>query len=323
MSRAVAGLRDTLEKGLQALRGKPVRIASLKRAALETWSTHPISRLHVVLTSGERLAVIFKCPDQGAEWKGGPREVLIYQRLLAGQRFGAPELYASIYDEAQGRYELFLEDVGDLILSKGEWEEWLAAVRWLATLHGTYWDAEEELRPLACLIEHDAEYYQRIAQVARDTLDRAGAGATLPRFDDLVGQFQPAIAGLVRWPRTLVHGDIFPHNLIRQPGPRIRPIDWESAAIGLGVWDLVRLVDGWGTDKPTLVSVYLAELARHAAAPFDRRDFDRVFRQCEFLNVLWHLGWEVETCRDAEFVEGSLGEMQTILKQLDGVGRDG
>ncbi len=323
MSRSAAGLREVLEKGLQALREKPVRIASLKREALETRSTHPISRLHVVLTSGERLAVIFKRPDQSAEWKGGPREVLIYQRLLAGQRFGAPELYASIYDEAQGRYELFLEDVGEQILSDGEWEDWLAAVRWLAAMHGTYWDAEEELRPLACLDEHGAEYYQHIAQVARRHLDQAGAGAALPRFDDLVGQFQPVIAGLVRWPRTLVHGDIFPHNLIRQPGPRIRPIDWEAAAIGLGVWDLARLLDGWGSDKPAFVSVYLVELARHTKVPFDRRDFDRVFRQCEFLNVLWHLGWEVDACRDAEFVEGSLEKMQAILKQLDGVGRDG
>lgn len=324
MSRsAAAGLGGVLEQGLQTLWGKSVRIASLEGEALEAQSTHPVRRLRVVLTSGERLAVVCKRPQPGAGWKGGPREVLIYQRLLAGRRFGAPELYASEYDAARGRYALFLEDVGEQTLRNAEWEEWLAAVRWLAAMHGTYWDGRDGLRSLACLDEHDAGYYRRIAQVARQNLVQAGAGAVLPRFDDLVGAFEPAIAGLVQRPQTLLHGDIFPNNLVVQPGPRIRPIDWEEAAIGLGVWDLARLLDGWGTDKPAFVAAYLDELARYTPVPPDRRDFDRVFRRCEFLNALWHFAWEVDACRDTAFVEESLGEMQTILGQLDGTGSDG
>ena len=305
-----------LQEGLCGYFGRPVRIVSIAYRPLDAQSTHPIERLRVRLDSGERLSVIFKQSRANFGAKGGPREVLIYRRLLAGQRFGAPALYASAWGKAAEHGWLFLEDVGEQYL-RGDLENWSAAVHWLAQMHGTYQGREEELRALDCLAEHDAAYYAMLAQTARRHLELAGARRSLARFDDLMARFDSVVAYLVRQPRTLVHGDIFAGNLIVQPGPRIRPIDWEEAAIGLAAWDLTRLLDGWGTDKPAFVSAYLAEIRRHTGVPLDRRAFRLTLAYCEILDALWHLGWDAEACQDPSFVTSELRELASAWRRLE------
>jgi hypothetical protein len=307
--------REVLEQGLSAYFGRPVRVAGLKRRPLAT-SSHPIDRLWVTLASGERLRVIFKRLSPGEKLYGNEREVLIYRRLLDGERFGAPALYASAYDEAEGRYWLFLEDVGSSTLDEGDDEEWFAAVRWLAGMHGTYHARDDDLRALACLMEHGPAYYHMVAQTARGNLELAGAGDALARFDALMGCYDSLVAYLAAERQTLVHGDVFAQHLVLQPGPRIRAIDWESAAIGLGAWDLARLLDGWGSMKAAFLSAYLAEVERHVAVPFDREGFQRLFGHCEILNALWHLRWSVEACQDAPLVEDLLLTMETRWQRL-------
>jgi hypothetical protein len=307
--------REVLEQGLSVYFGRPVRIAGLKHRPLET-SCHPIDRLRVTLASGERLRVIFKRLSPGEELYGNEREVLIYRRLLDGERFGTPDLYASAYDEAEGRYWLFLEDLGSTTLEEGDEEEWFAAVRWLARMHATYHGREADLRALACLMEHGPSYYHTVAQSARRYLDLAGAGEALGRFDALMGRYDSLVAYLVGQRRTLVHGDLFAQNLVLQPGTRIRAIDWEAAAIGLGAWDLARLLEGWGSMEAAFLSAYLAEFERHVAGPFDQRGFQRLFAHCQVLNALWHLRCSVEACQNAPFVENLLLTMETRWQRL-------
>jgi hypothetical protein len=307
--------REVLEQGLSAHFGRPVRIARLQRRPLAT-SSHAIERLRVTLASGERLRVIFKRLSPGEKLYGNEREVLIYRRLLDGARFGAPALYASVHDEGGRRYWLFLEDLGSSTLDEGDVEEWFAAVRWLARMHGTYHGREDDLRALACLMEHGPAYYHMVAQTARRNLELAGAGEAIGRFDALMGGYDSLVGCLADQPRTLVHGDIFAQNLIIQPGARIRAIDWESAAIGLGAWDLARLLDGWGSMKAALLSAYLAEFESHVAGPLDKEGFQRLFGHCEILNALWHLRWSVEACQNAAAVEGLLLIMEARWQRL-------
>ncbi|HKB36804.1 MAG TPA: aminoglycoside phosphotransferase family protein [Gemmataceae bacterium] len=308
--------REVLEQGLSAHFGRPVRIARLERRPLAT-SSHPIDRLRVTLASGESLRVIFKRLSPGEELYGNEREVLIYRRLLDGERFGAPALYASVHDEAEGRSWLFLEDLGPKTLEEGDEEEWLTAVRWLARMHGTYHGREDDLRGLGCLMEHGPAYYHTVAQTARRNLELAGAREALVRFDALMGRYDSLVSYLAGEPRTLVHGDMFAANLIIQPGGRIRAIDWESAAVGLGAWELARLVYGWGSMKATFLAAYLAEFERHVAVPFDREGFPRLFGHCEILNALWYLRWSVKACQDAPVVEDLLLTMETRWQRLN------
>jgi hypothetical protein len=304
-----AELGGLLGDGLSTCFGRVVRIVALKSRPMAMRSTHAIDRLQVTLDSGERLPIIFKRLQRVTAWKGQRSEVLIYQRLLAGGRFGAPALYGSVRDEAEGRYWLFLEDVGDRTLKHANIRGWQAAVRSFAAMHGTYLGREDELRGLACLGEHGQSYYLLLAERARENLRAAGARLALKRFSTVVERFSSAISDLTAQPRTLVHGDVFPKNIAVQPGRRIRPFDWEDAAIGLPVWDLVRLLDGWGTDKPAFAALYLDELERRSTIQIDREAAGHAFALCEVLNILWHFGWSVEPWRDRSKVAGLLDKL--------------
>jgi hypothetical protein len=315
--------RAILEEGLGQWLGRAVRIDALEGAPLEASSTYPIDRLRVTLDSGQQLPVIFKRLRAGAGLKGNRREVLIYRRLLAGRRFGAPALYASAYDEAQERYWLFLEDLGEDSLQRGDEEDWMAAVRLLAQMHGTYWGREGELRGLDCLGEHGPGYYQEVVRTAGWYLRLARDQQALARWNDLMFRYPELVAYLVRQPRTFVHGDIFPANLLLQPGSLIRLIDWESAAVGLAAWDLARLLDGWEKQHTAFIAVYLDALEKETGLCMDRRSFDRTFMCCQILNTLWHLAWDVDNCKDADFVAEALSDMELCWKRLDQGRSDG
>jgi serine/threonine protein kinase len=318
--------RAVLQEGLSAYFGAPQDVHVLRLEEMESLSTHPIYRLFVRLGSGDELKVVFKqlYPD-GEGWrKGNKREVLIYRDLLSGGRFGSPQLYASLYDEQQECYWLFLEDVGEWTLDEAGEEEWLAAIHWLADLHSAYWDDQGYLATLPYLAKHDRGYYQAIADTARRNLQFANLPDRLARFDRLISHFSEIAEHLAGdgTNRTLVHGDIFPKNILVQPGSQVRVVDWESAGVGLAAWDLVRLLDGWDKDEERhdLVNLYLSEVGRHTSIAVDRSRFEMQLLCCEMLNVLWHLGWSVEDCEYPPFVNGLLDEMESLWARLEAHG---
>ena len=148
-----------LEAGLSNYFYSTVRIVEM--AGTPLWGDNEgirFQRLEVTLASGRTLAVVFKrlLPDPDPVGDPCLREVLIYRRLLARGRFGAPALYASVQDEVRERYWPFFDDLGDQSLDDGASEDWNAAARWLAKLHAAYAGREDELRNLGCLGEHDS-----------------------------------------------------------------------------------------------------------------------------------------------------------------------
>jgi hypothetical protein len=321
ISQEVEGI---LTRGLHDHFGRQVRIVELHSRFLDDMvSTHPISRLHLTLDSGKQLTVIFKRlqprPDRDVR-----RRILIHRRLLADERLDAPTVYASVCDEAQGRYWLFLEDVGEY--NKLSWcgiDAWLATFRWLARMHAAYYGREEELRALGCLGEHRPAFYRFFAHAANDVLQQYAQQHQLARFEGLMRRwFDISVAHLARGSRTLVHGDSYEHNFMVQPGLRIRPIDWDSAAIGVAGWDVAQLAAGWGPDRPHLVGVYLDEFAQHATVPLDRRAFDRTLAHCEIMRVLQVLYWWEGPYDDLWFVDHLLDEMESACHHLDSEGRD-
>jgi hypothetical protein len=305
-----------LEEGLRAFFGRPLRAVRVECQPLAT-SSHAIDRLRVTLNSGEQLSVMFKRLQPGHKLYGNEREVLVYRRLLQGSGLGAPALYASVYDEAAGRYWLFLEDVGDGSLKGASPDAWYAAARWLGGVHAAYWGREAELRALGCLGEHGPDFYHGLAAKARQFLHRGGVPGAVERFDSLMTGFDGLVARLAARPRTLVHGDIFPGNLMVQPGPCVRAIDWESAAVGLPAWDLTRLLDGWAErHRGKLVAVYLTGFARRAPGVLDPVALDGSLRLCEILNLLWHLRWEVAACAEPAFVDQVLAGIGAFWDRL-------
>jgi hypothetical protein len=314
---------EVLEAGLVASLGRPLRVTGVQCRWAEL-SSHPVERLRVHLDDGTRLKIVLKrlTDEVRPRGHGGEREVMVYRLLLAGRRFGAPELYASVQDASRGRSWLFLEDVGDVDLKHGSLAEWDAAVRRLAEFHGAYLGRAAELRGLGILAEHDGDFYRSIVEEGRRNLRRAGDARSLARFDALMRPYDALVEDLARQPRTFVHGDIFLKNLAVQPGPLVRPIDWESAGIGTPFLDLARLLDGWGPDKPRFLGVYLQELDRLAAVPVDRAAALRAFAGCEIVNILWHFRWSVEACRDEASVADLLDAVESLWAERERGTRD-
>jgi hypothetical protein len=311
-----------LAQGLRDYFGRPVGIAGLRSRFLDTFSTHPISRLNLTLDSGDQLTVIFKRlqprPDRDVR-----RRILIHRRLLADESLDAPTVYASVCDESKGRYWLFLEDVGQLGLNWCEdTEAWLAAYRWLARMHAVYYGQEGKLQRLGCLGEHRSAFYRYFARSAHEVLQRYAGQRRLVRFERMMGRyFDVSVTYLARHPPTLVHGDAYCSNFMVQPGPRIRPIDWDSAAIGVAGWDLAQLVAGWGQERPRFVAAYLDEFAQHAAVPLDARALDRTLAHCEIMRVLQVLYWWEGPYDNLAFVDRLLEEMESACRYLDSVAR--
>jgi len=311
-------VEEVLARGLQNHFGRPVRIVELHSTFLaDTFSTHPIYRLHLTLDSGERLAVIFKLlqPQQDEDAR---REVLIYRRLLEGGRFDAPTVYASLCDEARGRYWLFLEDVGELRLEWCDSDDWPTAFRWMARMHAENYGREGELRALGCLGKHSPPFYRFLARGAREMLQWLGAQRRLARFERLMARwFDLSVEHLARQPLTLLHGDLYCHNLMVQPGPKIRPIDWGYAAIGVAGWDVAKLIAGWGPEKPRFIGIYLDEFALHAPVLIDWRSFERTLAHCQIMRTLQILYWWEGPYKNLAFVDGVLEEMERACRYLD------
>ena len=317
-------VKEVLAQGLREHFGRPVRIVELDCTFFaDTFRTHPIYRLHLTLDSGDRLAIIFKQlkPQQDEDVS---REVLIYRRLLAGGRFDAPTVYASLCDAARGRYWLFVEDVGELQLPRCEADHWPAAFRWVARMHAEYYGRDGELRALGYLGEHGPLFYRFLARGAREMLQWLDTPRRFARFECLMARwFDDSVEHLVRQARTLLHGDLECHNLMVQPGPKIRPIDWGYAAIGVAGWDVAKLIAGWGPEKRHFIGVYLDEFALHASVQLDRRAFERTLAHCQIMRTLQILYWWEGPYENLTFVDGVLEEMESACRYLDSERSDG
>ena len=310
---------EVLARGLREQFGRPVHIVELHSTFLaDAFATHPIYRLHLTLDSGERLALIFKWL-QSQQDEDVRREVLVYRRLLMGGRFDAPRVYASLCDEARGRYWLFFEDVGGLRLEWCDVGDWPAAFRWVARMHAEYYGREGELRALGCLGEHGSPFYRFLARGAREMLQRLDAWRRLARLERLmVRRFDPSVEHLTRQSRTLLHGDFECRNLMAQPGPKIRPIDWGYAAVGVAGWDVAKLIAGWGPEKQRhFIRVYLDEFALHTPVPLDRRAFERTLAHCQIMRTLQILYWWEGPYENLAFVDRVLEEMESACRYLD------
>lgn len=303
---------QVLEQGLCRWFGRPVRIVSFKQDAMDGFSTNPVSRLEVTLDSGAQLPVIFKrfLPKAARDIA---QEVRLYQNVLVNGKFDTPALYAAVDDDATNRHWLFLEDVGDWRLEYCETGVWEVAFRWLGRMHAGFYGRVGELKGTAHLPEHDAAFFRALAEFARQTLVQRGSSSALARFERLMREgLEGAIAELECGPRTLVHGDFSCHNIMVQHGGRIRPIDWEWAAIGAPAWDVVRLLDGWGDERDRLLSAYCHAMSNEASTALDIGAFERSIPHCGVMLKLWRIRWWAKACQEPGGVNRILDSIETI-----------
>jgi aminoglycoside phosphotransferase (APT) family kinase protein len=111
---------------------------------------------------------------------------------------------------------------------------WDQAACWAGRFHAVH-EAPTPGPALRFLNAYDAAYY---AGWARRTAEYAGPlHQDFPWLAGVCRRFEGALAPLLEAPRTVIHGEFYPKNLLFRGGV-VYPVDWESAAVGPGEIDL-------------------------------------------------------------------------------------
>jgi len=300
-------LQLPLENWLADHFGQRRAIVKLARRPCPYSSSFTLDEIDVGFADGSELQLVMKdlSPEAMAEGarQARPeflyeprREIQAYRRILPFAPPGTATWYGAVVNPTTQRYLLFLERVDGLELRHvGAFSIWERAARWIARFHRSFSPAD-----LARLVEqsrvlvYDAAFYWRWLERARRFAARRPA--VRRRIDRIARGYAPVVSRLARMPRTLIHGEFYPCNvLIRRTGYRVRvcPVDWEMAGLGPGLIDLACLTAGWAQrDQRTLMRAYRGAASdgatKSAAIP---NDFWLDFLCCRLHLAVRMLGW--------------------------------
>ncbi|HWI09321.1 MAG TPA: aminoglycoside phosphotransferase family protein [Solirubrobacteraceae bacterium] len=305
-----ATLRAALQDALQ----RPVR--TLTRRAHLYGSSHAIEDVAVTFDDGPPLALVLKdvsAPGPHAQaakplsLRDPDRELQAYVDVLGPAGLDVPVCYGALAEA--GRRWLILEAVDGVPLWQlAEDAIWDETARWLAGLHG-HPAPSRSLR----LLRYDVPCF-------RNALARAVALTPTGALDGVADIWERVVARLTAWPRSIVHGDFYPSNILVQrraaATPRIRPVDWELAGTGPGLLDLAALTAGsWSAaERERLTLTYGRALpAALRPAPADLLD---ALAHCRlFVAVQW-LGWSRDWTAPPEHAHDWLGEATALAWEL-------
>lgn len=228
------------------------------------------------------------------------REIAMYRDVLPAVT-GPPAYYGHHTGPATGRRLLVVEHVEGLELCDvGDPGIWHAAARWLGRFHATTDLATAAAVPL---VRHTAASYRRWT-VRADCAGRRLPPARRRDLDHVLAVYQRvAIGRLTAAPATLLHGELYPSNIVvggarldgtlDPAGVRICPVDWETAGQGPALLDLAALTTGgWSPDQQAaLVDAYRDGVTGAGGAV--SADLEPTLAACRLhLAVQW-LGWFV------------------------------
>jgi aminoglycoside phosphotransferase (APT) family kinase protein len=267
-------LRDAVRAMLaQAGGGEPTGIA---RRGSEYRSSFPLEELTVQLASGGELRLAFKHLAWDTLSRDGrlakprflfdaAREPAVYRQLEAFAPAGPPRYMGSMQAAGGNGCWLLVEWVAGRELHQvGELSEWVAVARWLGAFHAALAPRLEVHVDRMRLLDHDATYYRRWMQRAREFAHAGDASPGAAAFLEWLSRRHDGILeALLELPRTVIHGDFNAANVLvsgRGENPRVAPVDWELAASGPGLMDLAALISGgWSeAEQERMVDAYAA-----------------------------------------------------------------
>jgi aminoglycoside/choline kinase family phosphotransferase len=164
------------------------------------------------------------------------------------------------------------------------------------------------------LLDYNAEYYWRWIQ-------RAVTLNSHPGLRAIANAYAVVVEHLLGLSRTIVHGEFYPSNiLIRSSveGPRVCPVDWETAAIGPGLVDLAALTAGkWSSEQCSeLARHYYEALGAHNPWLDDWDGFLKSLKYCRLhLAVQW-LGWSADWMPPADHAQDWLRHALSLAAEL-------
>jgi phosphotransferase family enzyme len=284
----------------------PVRL--LARRSSPYASSFPLERLDVESGDGSRRAVMWKDLSPGALLPAGrrargagadapSREPAAYD-LLAGAGLGTATRLAAVHEA--GRAWLFLEAVdGPRLEHVGDLGAWRAVAAWLARAHAVLGARAADAAWLPGWSRPDPD-------ALRATGDR--------RIAALAGPLAAAVARAEAAAPAVIHGELYPANVVIGEGGRVCVLDWETIARGPALIDLAALTAGrWDEPGEPLADAYRRALPDPPAA----RDLQTELDACRLLVAArWLLapaGWTPppeqarDWLRDAEAIARRVG----------------
>jgi len=336
-------LRSALEGALSRHFGRKRRILCLRRRFSRYSSSFPIENVEVELEARQTLRLVVK--DLSPEsmlatarvvrpaflYRQG-REIEVYTSILRDGGLGTPVCYGAVQSEAERRYWLFLERVeGPLLWQVGSLQVWEEAARWLGRLHRQYQLASVAAEPgglkldaarpgLDRMLEYD-EPLLRIWLARAEAFLRSRNGtrsrSQWRRFDRIANCYDRVIERLLAMPRTLIHGEFFPSNIIVRRGSMrfpICPIDWEVAGIGPGLLDLAALALGnWTEDqRARLIAAYRRAWRSLDGAPPSLSELSEAVSYCQLHLSIQLLGWASDWSPPERHARNWLGEASRL-----------
>jgi len=171
-------------------------------------------------------------------------EADVYQHVLQPMQLPLPEFYGIHKGDSHDKVCLFIEFLEKAVrlAQTDEPEAVIAqAARWIGNFHAVN-ETRVECPSLQFLNVFDEEYY--LGAIHRAYRFAGDLHQKFPWFSTLCKRFEKIIPELCTTPVTVIHGEFYPKNIMTQNG-QVRPVDWQTAAIGPGELDLVALVDRW------------------------------------------------------------------------------
>jgi hypothetical protein len=329
-----------LEAALSRSYGRPVTIRDVARRPSPYSTSFSLEELDVGLDDGTRLELICKNLGRSAllhdarrvrpEFLYAPlREIRMYEHALAPLDMGTAVYYGAYCDVTADRYLLFLERVpSEKLCHVGEFDVWTRAAHWLGGLHARFAPRAAELRDRVPLLEYDEAHYHRWLNRAAANVARAVDGDAV-RCDvmRLAARYGELARTLARLPRTIIHGEFYPSNVLIQRSPatpangRVCPVDWEMAALAPGLVDLAALVSGrWTAEQREAMAIAyydgVVEETAAASAITTRAELRRDLEYCRLHVAVQWVGWSAEWSPPADQAWDWLREAVDVARGL-------
>lgn len=259
----------------------------------------------------ERVVRLFCKYESGAsDGSDGHRggvvyEAEVYRHLLVRAGVSTPRFYGG-WTDATGNALLVIEYLDEalrLTKSRDSSSFLVRAAVWIARFQRLATQRRLEAPSLAR--RYGRDYYLGWSQRAADHV--AHAGLRFPWLAPLREGFEGSVGLLTEGGHVPIHGEFYPRNILVHDG-RIRPIDWESAALAVGEIDLASLVERWSSDVTDACRAAYARTRWPGRPPSDfgpRLDLARIYLHFRwiaagsFLSAPARFVWRFDELRSA------------------------
>jgi aminoglycoside phosphotransferase (APT) family kinase protein len=244
-------LRQNIERIVADRFGNRSAILGIHRRRNAHIGSYDCDLITVQLSTGDQFRVFLKDYRVSKKSKDEPqhrreRELRVYRDLFAQTELGPPEYYGSVWDDAAGRFWLFLEFVDGLVVQHGDVEYEMLAAEWLGKVQGFFTQHPEILNSCDFLIRQDGEFFRSKAEGALRNATQISPSSAR-RLTNIVDGYEQVIRILETQPLSLVHGGYIPWHIlvdVKHKPARVCAVDWESVAFGPTLYDVAYFTYG-------------------------------------------------------------------------------